>query len=132
MNNANRIVFYDGECGFCNRIVQQLLEVDKNRLLYFAPLQGSTASSILPSEFTRELSSMVYYRKGKIMVRSAAAIWVLSDCAWYAKPIMIALLVPRDVRDGIYNWVAKNRHRITQRAPSCRLPDPIDRIRFLN
>jgi predicted DCC family thiol-disulfide oxidoreductase YuxK len=130
VDKVNRIVFYDGECGFCNRTVQRLLVLDKHRLLKFAPLQGATAAAVLPVELIRDMSTMVYYREGKMYVRSNAVLRLFSDITWYGKLVLIMLGIPRFVRDGIYNWVARNRHRLSDVA-YCKLPEPKDRTRFL-
>jgi predicted DCC family thiol-disulfide oxidoreductase YuxK len=44
---ARHVVFYDGVCGLCDRSVQFLLARDRERVLHFAPLQGSTAAAVL-------------------------------------------------------------------------------------
>lgn len=41
------LVFYDGECGLCDRVVQTLLKVDTHERFVFAPLQGKTAEKLL-------------------------------------------------------------------------------------
>jgi len=41
------IVFYDGVCGLCNRLVQFLLKRDRNDRLRFASLQSEFAAKVL-------------------------------------------------------------------------------------
>ena len=41
------LVFYDGECGLCDQVVQFLLKADKNKGFVFAPLQGKHAALAL-------------------------------------------------------------------------------------
>ena len=43
MNDPQDILFYDGYCGFCNRMVLFVLERDKSLHFKFAPLKGKTA-----------------------------------------------------------------------------------------
>ena len=37
-----RIVFYDGDCGLCQRAISMLYTLDSNKILRFAPLNGDT------------------------------------------------------------------------------------------
>lgn len=46
---GKHLVFYDGECGFCDHTVQFLLKNDKKKIFCFAPLQGKTAAKIMPT-----------------------------------------------------------------------------------
>ena len=48
MELPERIVFFDGVCGLCNRFVDRLLTDDARGMLRFAPLQGATAAQRLP------------------------------------------------------------------------------------
>jgi predicted DCC family thiol-disulfide oxidoreductase YuxK len=108
-----QILFYDGECGLCSRSVRFLMHRDRQRRLYFAPLQGTTARTLIPMGF-RQLPSTVIYRRadGVLSYRSDAICWALIDIesrwSWFARML---LLLPRGFRDSVYNWIARNRHR---------------------
>src|ERR1700681_2926076 len=63
----SHLVFYDGNCGLCDRIVQFLLKEDKHKRFVFASLQGETASQYLRSlppeiRFTDSLILIENYR----------------------------------------------------------------------
>ena len=48
-------------------------------------------------------------------------------------PLAYALvIIPKFIRDGIYNWVAKNRYRWFGKRESCMVPTPELRSRFLD
>ena len=50
----SHLVFYDGQCGLCDQVVQLLLKADRKNIFLFAPLQGTTAASLLqdlPEEY---------------------------------------------------------------------------------
>jgi predicted DCC family thiol-disulfide oxidoreductase YuxK len=42
-----RIVFYDGECGFCNRTVAFVLKKQKGNAIYFTALQTAIRQAFL-------------------------------------------------------------------------------------
>lgn len=126
-----RIVFFDGACGLCNRFVDRLLRIDRQGLLRFAPLQGPTARALLPPGLAGALESVVYLRGGKVLQRSDAALRILIDLGGWRKAYGALLLVPPFVRDAAYGWVARNRHRWFGRRATCRAPVPEERGRFL-
>ena len=43
----SHLVFYDGNCGLCDRMVQFIFNNDKKQRFVFASLQGETASRYL-------------------------------------------------------------------------------------
>jgi predicted DCC family thiol-disulfide oxidoreductase YuxK len=45
---ATTVVFYDGVCGLCNRLVRFVVRRDHRRQFVFAPLQGRLARTTLP------------------------------------------------------------------------------------
>lgn len=131
------LVFYDGECGFCDRSVQVLLKVDKDRLFAFAPLQGTTAARYLGSQKRPlDADSLILienyqentrktYLYGKAVCRIC---WLLEG--WWKLIGWISFL-PGPLYDWIYKIVAKNRHRFFKNSSSCLLPDPGSKDRFL-
>lgn len=125
------IVFFDGECGFCNANVAFAMP-RADDAVRFAPLQGETAAALL-SESQRDLSTMVYRdAQGRVSLRSTAALNLGARFGglW---PVLAAAgrLVPRPLRDGVYRLIARNRHRLPGSKDSCRLPTPEESARFL-
>ena len=132
MEVANNIVFFDGVCNFCNGTVNWLMARNKRRNLLFSSLQGSTAKRLVPQEMLVDLSSIVYYRKGSMYTKSTAVLFICKDMAWYGGLALPFLLVPRFVRDGVYNWVARNRYKWFGKSDTCRIPSAAERTRFLD
>lgn len=134
--NAQRpIVFFDGDCMFCNQSVQTLLGLDDNEQLDFAPLQGKTAARLLPESLRHpdQLGTMVYrLPNGALFTRSSAALAILSTLGGPYKIASAAgRLLPRALRDAAYDLVARNRHRLAAKS-ACALPAERDRKRFLD
>jgi predicted DCC family thiol-disulfide oxidoreductase YuxK len=132
MNASDKIVFFDGVCNFCNGTVNWLMARNKRHNLLFSSLQGSTANRLLQHELLVDLSSIVYYRKGRIYTKSTAVLFICKDMAWYGGLALPFLLVPRFVRDGVYNWVARNRYKWFGKSDACRVPSAAERTRFLD
>ncbi len=133
------VLLYDGECGFCARSVQFVLRHEppaRRSQLAFAPLQGTLAARMF-EEHPQALGvdSVVWYEPlaaggSRVLLRSDAALAVLRHVGGGWR-ILAALgrLVPRVLRDAVYNAIA--RRRLDLAAPACLLPDESERRRFL-
>ena len=126
------VVFYDGECGLCDRFVRRLLRADKGRRLRFATLQGETAREVVgaPQGDSANWSVKLLDEDG-LHERSTAALRALAHAGGVWKLAKAFLLVPRAIRDAVYRFVATNRFRWFGRVDTCMLPSPALRERFL-
>jgi len=127
------VVLYDGDCGFCARSVQFILRRDRRGVFRFAALQSPAAARLLRSAGRNPdpaLTTFVLIENGVAYDRSTAALRIARklDALW---PLAYAfIVVPRAWRDPLYDLVATRRHRLAP--PSCLLPTPDTRERFLN
>ena len=118
---ANTIIFFDGVCALCNRFVGFVYRRDKAHEFKFAPLQGETARKVLPDLTERiQLSSVVLFDNGRIVMGSSAALEILSKLGGLWRFVIVLKLVPRFLRDLIYGWVANNRYRWFGQSSQCR------------
>jgi predicted DCC family thiol-disulfide oxidoreductase YuxK len=131
---APDVVFYDGHCGLCHGFVRFLLAEDHARGFVFAPLQGETFAASVPAATRAGLPDSIILRRagGALFSRSAAVLHVLDRLggAWRVLA-WIARLVPRVVRDAVYDGIAAVRHRLFAAPPAtCPLMPPDVRERF--
>ena len=134
----NPIVLYDGVCGLCNRLNQFLLKRDHNDRFRFASLQSSLAESLLlrHGADAKELDTVYvvvdHNRPTEhVLSRSDAIVYVLTQLGGIWKLMGIAKLVPRPLRNGLYEIVARNRYRVFGKHDACMLPEPKDQKKFL-
>jgi predicted DCC family thiol-disulfide oxidoreductase YuxK len=126
------ILFYDGECGLCAASVQWCLEHERSGTLRFAPLQGSTYAALQLADKPSDALTVVLFERGRLLVRSDAAIALLRKAGGAWPALALALnLVPRGLRDGGYRFVARRRHAWFARPGRCRLPTAQESARFL-
>jgi len=133
------VLLYDGDCGFCAKSVQFVLaheQVSHPGAIRFAPLQGTFGASVRNTHpFLNNIDSVVWFDPTRsdpdaVRVKSDAALSVLTYLGgtWRAFAFL-ARLVPRAVRDFVYDAIAKRRMDIV--APACLLPSVEIRTRFL-
>jgi len=116
---ATETIYYDGHCGLCHRWVRFLLAGDSDgRLFRFAPLQGETFRARVAESARARLPDSVVLQSadGSLRVRSAAVVHVLRRMGggWSALGAAIRL-IPRPLRDGLYDWIARGRYRLFAR-----------------
>jgi predicted DCC family thiol-disulfide oxidoreductase YuxK len=134
LNKDDKIILlFDGICNLCNSSVNFVLDHDKHDRFRFASLQSETAKKILAGTGMGDtpLDSAALIENGKVYLRSDVALraaWHLGGgwALFYAFAI-----VPRFMRDWIYNWIAKNRYSWFGKRESCRMPDAQTRAKFL-
>lgn len=126
------ILFYDGDCGFCQNSVQFFLKHEKNHHFLFASLQGSTGKEQLPEYLTRNLDSLVVKQGETILTESDAVIFIAKNLSFPYSLAKIGKYVPKRLRNGIYRMVARNRHKLSKTSESCRLLSKNERLRFLD
>jgi len=128
------VILFDGVCNFCNGMVNFVIKRDKNAALKFSTLQSEIGQNLLTANNFQDpdLRSFVFIEKGELYTRSTAALKVCK----YMKglwPLMYGfIIVPKFIRDGIYNWLAKNRYRWFGKKEVCMVPTPELQSRFLN
>ncbi len=132
MNSAKPIIFFDGVCGLCNRFIDLLMHLDGQESFLFAPLQGESAKELLPDEMRVMLSSIVLrHSDGSIVTESTAVLAIVGVLPLPWRLFSWFRLVPTFIRDAVYRFVARNRHRIWPPRLECRMPTESERSRFL-
>ena len=126
------ILFFDGVCGLCNGFVDFLIPKNKKNLLKFAPLQGKTAQQKLDSKFTQNLESVVLLVNDKVYTRSSAALISLKYIQGFWGALLVFLVMPKPLRDMIYNIFAKHRYQWFGQREQCRLPSSEEKTFFLD
>jgi predicted DCC family thiol-disulfide oxidoreductase YuxK len=125
------VIFYDGDCGFCNRSVQLILKYERNTVVKFASLQSAFAKMVL-KEFGLESNyneSILFYENDRLYSKSTAILKIISYLKWYFYPLLIIWLIPNLIRDKVYDLIARNRKRFSI---ICKIHDPKQSNRFLD
>ncbi len=133
----NLIVLFDGVCALCDWSVQFLLKRDKQAVLKFAPLQGPTAAAILKrhpeiEDLTGSIILVQDYNTPteSSSVSSQAILDCLSTLRGFWRIVSWLRIVPRFIRDPVYNLIAKKRYKWFGKYEECMVPSVAVRDRF--
>lgn len=125
------VILYDGLCGLCDRYVQFVLRRDHRHFFRFGALQGAYGRRALarqgidPGE--NGPNTMVLLEKAdgpgeRVRFRSDAVLAVITGLGGPWRLAGILRVVPRPVRDVVYDWVVRVRYRIFGKLDACAIP----------
>lgn len=127
------VILFDGVCNLCNGFVQFIIDKDKSGKFKFASLQSDYSKSKLEATNINngELSTIVFISEDRIYIKSTAALKIAKELGGLWLLLYPLILIPKFIRDGIYNFVAGNRYKWFGKQESCMLPTPDLKSRFL-
>ncbi|PKR78429.1 thiol-disulfide oxidoreductase DCC family protein [Halalkalibacillus sediminis] len=124
------VVFFDGVCNLCNGAVQFIIKRDKNDHFRFAALQHEFGQKITQQHNINE-DSIILVKNGKVHTKSSAVLRIAGNLDGLWKLAKIFLIIPRPIRNLIYDIVAKYRYRWFGQRNECMLPSPEYKKKFL-
>ncbi len=131
--SENPVILFDGVCNFCNSMVNFIIRQDKKKIFRFASLQSAYGQKLLEENGLKSIGndSFVLFENGKAYQRSTAALRVNNKLPWYWKWTQLGWILPSFIRDGIYNWIARNRYKWFGKKDKCMIPSQELKDRFL-
>lgn len=131
---ADKVILFDGVCNLCNSSVQFIIRHDPTGKFKFASLQSSFGQEQLknfniPSE---AFNSVILISDGVAYERSDAALEIAKNLSGFWKKFYLFRIVPRFLRNGIYDLVSKNRYRVFGKRDECMIPTPELKSRFIS
>lgn len=125
------VILLDGVCIFCSRWVRFVVARDRAARFRFTPIQSAYGTRLAQSlGIDADDPTNAVIHGGVAYFRSDAALTVLSLLPGWSW-VRALFAVPRFIRDGIYNLVARNRYRIFGKYETCMVPDAELRARVM-
>lgn len=132
--NDKSVILFDGVCNFCNSAVNFTIKRNKKGNIRFAPLQSEAGQKLLQQYNlpATDMESFVFIENDTAYKQSTAALKVCRHLRGLWPLCFGFMIVPRFIRDGMYNWIAKNRYKWFGVRQACMIPTPEVKARFLN
>ena len=124
------VILFDGVCNLCNGFVQFVIARDPAARFRFAALQSASARRLLDG-LGAVPDSVVLVDGGHVYTRSSAALRIARRLPFPWSLARALIVVPRPLRDWLYDRVARHRYRWFGRKDVCMMPTPDLRARFL-
>lgn len=133
MPSNHIVVLFDGVCNLCNGSVQFIIKRDVKQIFKFASLQSTYAKDQLIKFGLPPLGlySVMVIENGELYQRSDAVLRILANLGGFWYVLSGFKIIPRLLRDALYDAVAKNRYRFFGKKDQCMIPTPELKTRFI-
>jgi len=130
----NPVVLFDGVCNLCSGAVQFIIKHDPEKQFRFASLQSKFGEEVmkhfnLPID---QFNSFILLENEKIYTRSTAALKVSKKLTGIWSFAYGFIIIPRFIRDAVYNLIARRRYKWFGKKNECWIPTPELRSLFLD
>jgi len=119
------ILFYDSDCLLCESFIIDVIKRDRKKRFYFCSLNTQYAKQALLRhgiEINQQsLDTMYVFKSEELFEKSDAVLEILLLLEVFPKFLIKTLkMIPRSMRNILYDFVSKNRKRIKP-ANSCEM-----------
>lgn len=127
------IILFDGVCNLCNSSVNFIIKHDKKKHFLFASLQSDAAKEILLHHSLNKIifDSIILIEDTIIYEKSTAVLRIAKKLNNGFQLLYVFILIPKILRDKIYDYIAKNRYKWYGKKDTCILPTKDLKSRFL-
>jgi predicted DCC family thiol-disulfide oxidoreductase YuxK len=127
------VILFDGVCNLCNGAVQFVIRHDPKGVFRFAALQSDMGRALLIKHHLdpTELHSIVVILDDKVYRKSGAALEIARRLSGGWRLFYSFKIVPKFLRDWLYDGIAANRYRWFGKKEQCMIPRPELQSRFL-
>jgi predicted DCC family thiol-disulfide oxidoreductase YuxK len=133
MTESHPIILFDAECVLCSANAQFILTHDRARHYRLASMQSAVGADLFRRHGIdpTDPDTILVIDRDRILRDSDAVISIYMGLGWPWRIAGVAGVIPRNLRDPIYRWVARNRYRIFGKRETCWIPHPEDADRLL-
>jgi predicted DCC family thiol-disulfide oxidoreductase YuxK len=127
------IIIFDGKCVMCSAFARFVLRNDRRRRFRLLAAQTPLGAALY-GHF--ELDPVAYetnilLENGRAWFKMEGSIRIFAALGFPYSLIVVLKLMPRLLRDRLYEFIARNRLRWFGTRASCYLPDPAEADRFI-
>ncbi len=129
-----KLIIFDGVCNLCIASVQYVIKHDKKNSFLFTALQSNTGLALIKKhtiDTTKIDSLLLYSETDGISSKSTAALKIAYNLGFPNSLMAVFFIIPRFIRDWVYDYIAKNRYQWFGKKQSCIVPTPELMRKFL-
>lgn len=127
------IILFDGVCNLCNGFVNFLIPRDEENRFQFGSLQSDKVKELLKQyHYSSDNISTVLLIENRQLYSQSTAVLRIARKMNGAWPLLYGfMIIPRPIRDFLYNLIARNRYSLFGKKDSCMMPTPEWRAKFI-
>jgi len=128
------LILFDGVCNLCNSSVNFIIKHDKKNKFVFAPLQSDIAkikAEGIGFDYSK-MNSIILIIGGKAYSKSTAVLFISKNLSGLYPLFFCFIIIPRIIRDMIYDYIAKNRYKWFGKKEVCMIPTQELKSKFIS
>ena len=128
------IIIFDGQCVLCSWFARFVLRTDRDRRFRLLAAQSAIGRALYrhfgldPFQY----ETYIVLDEGRAFFRSEASIRIFEGLGGPWRLALVGRALPLWARDGLYDFIARNRFRWFGTRQTCYLPDPSQADRFIS
>lgn len=127
------VIVFDAQCVLCSANAQLILRRDRRQLFRLASMQGEAGAALMRAHGVdpADPETLIVVDGNRVLRNSDAILFIYRRLGWPWRLAGVLGIIPRGLRDAVYQWVARNRYRWFGNREQCWVPDAADRHRLL-
>jgi len=122
MKTDKPILLFDGDCKFCNFWVGLIQRQKAQNKFNYYPLKSSNGQELISTyNVPNSIDSVVVIANNTVYYKTGAALKIAKTLGGFWNLALILWLIPKPVRDWLYDIVAKNRHKFFKNRENCEI-----------
>lgn len=129
-----KIILFDGVCNLCNGFVQFVIKRDKQDIFRYAALQSEIGQQLVLERNidVSTIDSVLLIEPGvAYYIKSDAALQIGKQLKGYRSLSNILYLISSNLRNIVYDFIARNRYKWYGKKDQCMIPTPALKAKFL-
>ncbi|MEI9419005.1 thiol-disulfide oxidoreductase DCC family protein [Mesorhizobium sp. Cs1321R2N1] len=121
---SHPLIVFDGACVFCSGFVRVVVRLDRKARFRFATAQSPLGEALFRKYnlTTNSYETDLVLVGGVLFTRLDSFVAVMAELGWPWRAARALLLLPRQLRDWLYDRIARNRYALFGRKDSCDVP----------
>lgn len=127
------LIVFDGVCVLCSGFARTVVRLDTEKRFRFATAQSPLGAALYRRHGLRSdgYETNLVLIDGAAFTRMDSLVAVYGALGWPWRAARVVNLLPRHLRDWLYDRIAKNRYALFGRKESCEIPSRALRERIL-
>ena len=113
MKKIKNSILFDSKCNLCSKTVKRVMKLDKNKLFTFISNNSKYGKEIIKENNLNSITTetiVLFTTENKFLIKSDAAISIAAKLNPLFLIFNLLFVIPKNIRDRIYDYVAKNRY----------------------
>jgi predicted DCC family thiol-disulfide oxidoreductase YuxK len=132
-HDEENIILFDGLCGLCSGLPAFIAKHDRALRFRYSWCQSEEGRSIATRYGISSQSpeTLIYVERGTPFFKSLACVKIARGLDFPWRLLWIGVLIPRPIRDRIYDMISRHRYELFGRTNTCPVPPTHLQDRFI-